>query len=254
MPIIEIGDTGPTPSPEIPFLSPAHDWAQGIDRWDVAKFLLIDVAPYAVGLGVLTSLSKLRYLRTLWKAEQKADKAVDTYKAGQAALDYAGTHYVKTTLFVWGLTSTAITAGTPVYVLYRTADDALTTYIGYRIDRDTGKLISFIPDQDKIRQLKSHRRQDTGLTSTYRSLLNPQGFFTGDGLSHLANTEWRMAPSPKWSPATPASSTRVNRPMTTRPRSGPKGSRPDKITPHRVRGPWCPRHRRRHWCPVTRPN
>lgn len=254
MAIIEVEPGLDPGSPSIPYMP------DSIDRWDVAKFALFDIAPYAIGLGIFTSLRKINYLRKLAKAEKAADKTVDTYKLGQAAGAYAEQHYIATVLFTWGLTSTALVMGSPVYVLYRTASDATEVYIGYRIDRDSGKLIGFIPGEGILRQLQSHRRQDTGLTSTYRSLLNPQGYYSGDGLSHLANTEWRLAPAPKWSPATPEVTTRDNRPMTTRPPldslqgSGPKGARPDQITPNRVRGPWCPRHRRKHWCPVTRPN
>lgn len=249
MGIVDIGDTGEVGSPEIPFLSPAHRWASGIDRWDVAKFVVVDVLPWYVGVGFLTSLSKFRYARTLWKAEQKADKAADTYKAGQAALDYAGSHYVKTMLFTWGLSSTVIMTGTPIYVLYSSADGTIRTYIGYRIDRDSGKLISFIPDQDFYRQLRSRSRQDTGLTSTYRNLLDPAGFYSGSGLSRLAENQMAATPSSKWSPATPDRSTRVNRPMTTRP-AGRRATASSKLT----RSPWCPKHRVRHWCSVTRPN
>ena len=216
-------------------------------KFEVAYFVIVDVAPLFFGFALLSGIRKAGYIRKLIKAEQTADKAADSYRLGRAASKAADEMPVRTGLFVASMIpSTLMIANPALWNIVRvTTDTGEDVFIQY-MDRQ-GKIVSFLPSDDLLSELLGSRG---GQGAVLPAAQRPRSFFDKDGIERLSSFKRPRTPIPKWS-------------FTTRSRKGlargnPLAEGPGSRgrSPPSRRGktisPYCPVHRRRHWCNVTR--
>lgn len=208
-------------------------------KWQVASFLILDVAPLFTPFAVISGIRRASYIRKLIQAERASDKA-----RGVAAVDKALDMPIRTGLILAGAGLGAQTApGSPTWVMMRMGRDVGTVVVIQYMDRE-GKIQSFLPSEDLLSEyFESRGDQNVVLPAVRRS----GSFFDKDGISRLASIKRPRTPLPKWSPTT---------------RGRRESPRKSSLSVHRARSapsrrakqisPWCPVHKRRHWCSVTR--
>lgn len=193
---------------------------------------------------MVSGVRKAGYLRTLYVAGRGGDKAFDTARV----VDKAGDMQVGTTLFAAGMAGSAAYYGTPLHLRDQAFQTVGETTIMYYRDREM-RIRAILPSERVINQLWGQSRGVQGevLPAARRTA---ESFFDKDGLQRLSSFKRPRTPIPKWS-------------FTTRSRKGlargnplaeGPGSRARRAPTRRGKQitPWCPVHKRRHWCNVTR--
>ncbi len=211
-----------------------------------AAWLAFDIGLLFTPASLLSGINKGRLALKLLRAERAADKTVDTYRLGAAARDILIQRRVRTGLMIGLGAPGAFVTTSGLWVVPMMASEVGDVAIGIYRDRD-GRIRTFLPNLSNP-QYESRGGQGTVLPAARR----PRSFFDGKGIATLASTNVSRTPQSQWSIATlsgRASNMAAQHPLAegprTRARSAP--SRRGKTI-----SPWCPVHRRKHWCNVTR--
>ncbi len=208
----------------------------GPNRYQTATFLLFDVAPLFTPFAMISGIRKASYIRKLIQAYRGADKATDAARlaaVGQAMVDMP----IRTGLIMAG--GTTLVSGQ--WVIYNMGTDVAQVSVGIYLDRE-GRVRTFLPSDQLI---ESRGGQGVVLPAARR----PRSFFSEDGIARLSEIERSRTPLNIWPVATGTTKIQRGNPLA----EGP-GSRPRRGPSRRGKtiSPYCPRHKQRHWCPVTR--
>ncbi len=212
-----------------------------------AAWIALDIALLFTPMSVLSGINKGRLALKLWKLERAADKTHDAYRLGAASRDFLIGRKIRTGAMVALGAPGAFVTTSGIWVIPLQAATVRDTVIGIYRDRE-GRIRTYLPNLSNP-LYESRGGQGTVLPAARR----PRSFFSGDGIVKLAATNLSRTSPSQWHIATQSgrsSSTAAQHPLAegprTRARSAPTRRGKTKISP------WCPVHRRRHWCTVTR--
>lgn len=211
-----------------------------------AAWIALDIGLYFTPFAALALTNKARLGIKLLLAERQASKAQDAFRLGQTSVKILGSTPVRTGLMVALSAPGAVVTSSGLWVVPLMVGDIRDASIAYYRDRE-GRIRVISPNLSHI-QFESRGAQGTVLPAARRA----ESFFSEDGIQRLAATslsrtspsQWHIAILSGRSRGIPAEHPLAEGPRT-RARSAPT-HRGKKISP------WCQRHKRRHWCAVTR--
>ncbi len=209
-----------------------------------AFWIALDIGLYFTPLQALALTNKARLAIKLALAERKASKAQDAYRLGRVSAEILTSTPGRTGLMVAMSAPGAVITASGLWVVPLMAGDIRDASIAYYRDRE-GRIRVISPNLSHI-QFESRGVQGTVLPAARRA----GSFFDEDGIQRLARTNLpRTSPENLVISRTSRKGLQRGNPLA----EGP-GSRV-RSTPSRsgkTITPFCPRHKRRHWCNVTR--
>ena len=211
----------------------------GPSKLETASFLAFDVAPLFTPFAAISGFRRASFLRKIISAGRAGDKAFDV----ALAADKAGDMRLASTLFAAGFLHNATYYGTSKWAHRQIMQDIGESTIMYYMDRE-GRIKAILPSDLVISQFKGQGEQSRSLTKQTRSSQSP--LVEGTGIERLRSFSRPSTLASNWVIA----SSRRDRPR----KSSTSGGR-DRREPTRSANkisPWCPRHKQRHWCSVTR--
>ena len=209
------------------------------DKWEVAKFVFDWGLILVPGGAIVSGVRKASYIRKGYKAVKTAPKggkltALEAFVVGRP---------IRSTLFVGGSAGTvAMSPINPLYYQIKIAGEVGTFIVGQYIDRE-GRVRSFLPSDQILSGLGGH-------SATSRTGTEARSFYDMNGLG-LLKTIGTPTPTPE-SFTLGASESRKRTPARRRSRSdSSKPPAPGRGFAKRS-GPFCPVHKKSHWCKFTR--
>ncbi len=209
-----------------------------------ALWLAIDIGLLFTPVSVLSGINKGRLLVKLYRAERTADKTIDAYRLGHAARDVLIARKVRTGLMVGLGAPGAFVTTSGIWIIPSMAGTVRDAAIGVYRDRE-GRVKLYLPNLSNP-LYESRGDQGTVLPAARRS----RSFFDEDGIARLKSINRSRTSPSQWRLASRTDRTNyaVN-PLAEGPRSRAR-SAPTRSG--KKISPWCPVHRRKHWCNVTR--
>ncbi len=210
----------------------------GADKWEIAKFVFDWGLILVPGGAIVSGVRKASYIRTGYKVVRAAPKggkltALEAFVVGRP---------IRSALFAGGSLGTAAMhpATNPLYYQIQIAAEGTNYIIGQYIDRE-GRVRTFLPSGQILSGLG-------GQSATSRTGTEARSFSDMNGLGLLKSMS---TPTPE-SFTIRASESRKRTPARRRSRSdSSKPPAPGRGVMKRS-GPYCPVHKKSHWCKITR--
>ncbi len=211
-----------------------------------AAWIALDIALLFTPISLLSGINRGRFALKLLRAERAADKTVDTYRLGAAAGDILIQRRVRTGLMIGLGAPGAFVTTSGLWIVPLMGSEIGNATIGIYRDRE-GRIQTFLPNLSHP-QYESRGGQGTALPAARR----PRTFFDEDGIARLKPINRSRTSPSQWHIATlsgRSSNMAAQHPLAEGPRTR---SRSEPTRRGKTISPWCPVHRRKHWCNVTR--